>query len=336
MREVLLTGAEIGGGDARRVEITLIVRRLPVEGLGRLAQHCLAAVLEQLHHRRGFADQAGVHHRPVLHFDPEGLARNRIGPTVEGQCNACDLAGRRLRILVGQQAPVEADFAPVLDGMGGFGETLQPVAGQPRRTKVRMLAVVGDGCGETTQHLHGAGDGVGAGVGPARVRRRAVYDDLYVDAAAIAQLQFEAVAIDEGEIGANLFGFHDVTDCIVLSGFTRHAANEREASLNRNAGRTHRFNGVQHRRHAAFLLAGAFAQHGFPGQTVNRGIDDFSAIGIAHRRGRLVHGMAHQHQGAARAVGAGFGDEVSHGVQPGVVDAQRLHPWQQGETHELA
>ena len=46
--------------------------------------------------------------------------------------------------------------------------------------------------------------------------------------------------------------------------------------------------------------------------------------------------MAHQHQGAARAVGAGFGDEVSHGIEPGVVDAQRLHPWQQGETHELA
>src|SRR6185503_15600134 len=116
----------------------------------------------------------------------------------------------------------------------GLGKALDTVAREPGGAKLRVRAVVGDLDCEAAQELHRAGDRVRAVVRPARVRGGSAHDHSCVDAAAVAELQLEAVAVDEGDVGAYAFRLDHVADRVVLAGLARDAADEVQLAMQSN------------------------------------------------------------------------------------------------------
>ena len=175
---------------------------------------------------------------------------------------------------------------------------------------------------EPPDHLHRAGDGVGAVLGTARMGRGAVHGDENVDAAAVAERRHQAGATEIGEVGPYSLALDHAADRGVAPGLAGYAADMDEAAFERHAAAEHRLHGDEHRSHVGLLLARTLAEHHLAGESKSAAVGDIAGIGVRHRRRRLVHGVGDQHQRLAGPPGADGRDQVSHGV---VADLGEAH-----------
>src|SRR6266545_3644706 len=181
-------------------------------------------------------------------------------------------------------AGVRADMA-VLGGTG-----LKITLGNRGRIDV-FVTVKGSPC-----HSSRPWDGVNAIPGPRRMAGRALHRDEHVDAAAVAEGDLETGAAQHRHIGAHARALDHALDGVVLSGLARHATGEDELAVDWNLARDHGFHGVQHRREICLLFARSLPHHAFAREAVCRAVHHIAIVGIGHGRGRLVHGVADQHQ----------------------------------------
>jgi hypothetical protein len=105
-----------------------------------------------------------------------------------------------------------------------------------------------------------------------------------------------------------------MASCLPVSRLARQAADKHEPARERGLARNHGLHGVQHSGEIGLLLAGALAHHAFAGQAERCAVDHVAAIGVGHGGGRLVHGIANEHQRLPARCGAVARDQVAHGV----------------------
>ena len=82
------------------------------------------------------------------------------------------------------------------------------------------------------------------------------------------------------------------------------------------------FHRVQIGGEIGLLLARALAHHAFAGQVVFGAVDHVAVVGIGHGGGRLVHGVADEHQRLAAGACAIGRDQIAHGV---IADVGKAH-----------
>ena len=109
--------------------------------------------------------------------------------------------------------------------------------------------------------------------------------------------------------------FDDITNGVDLAGFSRNAADEGQASGQRDAGRVQRIERVQHGGEGALLLAGAAPAHDLASNAEARTIGDVALVRSGHAARRIIHCVPDQHQRTAAGVGAEMRDQAAHGIE---------------------
>ena len=111
-------------------------------------------------------------------------------------------------------------------------------SGALRILLIASVALPSAGCGaprfepsgEPADHLQRAGDGVAGALRPARVARAAMHRDGDVDAAAVAEADAVAGAVEDRHLGAHAGRLDDAADRVVTAGLARDAAEEHHLS----------------------------------------------------------------------------------------------------------
>jgi hypothetical protein len=139
---------------------------------------------------------------------------------------------------------------------------------------------------------------------------------------AITQCDHQAGAAEHRHVGSHAEMLHRAHDGVVLAGFAGKAAGEDELAGQLHPAGDNGLHRMQHGSEIGFLLACAFTHDALAGQPVFRSVDDIARIRIWHRRGRLIHGVADEHQRLA-AVRLAIGrDQVPHRI---VADIGKAH-----------
>ncbi len=155
---------------------------------------------------------------------------------------------------------------------------------------------------------------------------RALHRHEHVDAAAVAEGDLEPGPAQHRHVGTHARALDHAFDGVVLSRLARDAAGEDELAVDWHLARDHRFHGVQHRREICLLLARPLTHHAFAGEAICRAVDHVARVRVGHGRGRLVHGVADQHQRfVARSCPVGC-DQIAHWVVANVAKTHGAQP----------
>ena len=154
------------------------------------------------------------------------LAGSAAPSIVRGQRG--NLVHGGIRILVREQATIEADVAAVRDGVRRLGKTADVIDRQSGRPQLRMRCRKPQPIHDDADHLQRAGDRVAARCRPAAVTRTAMHPDDQIDATAIAETDAVAGPVENGQLRAYAGLLQERADSVVTAGFARDATREHE------------------------------------------------------------------------------------------------------------
>ncbi len=150
------------------------------------------------------------------------------------------------------------------DGVGAVGEAANMIDRQRRHAELGMRWGEEKPARNSLHDLHRAGNRVAAAGGSAAVAWAAVHRDGHVHPAAVTEADPVAGAVEQRHLGAHAGFLEQAADGIMAAGLAGDAAKEDK-----------------------------FAEHDLAGQAIGRAVADFAAVGIGHRRGRLIHRVGH-------------------------------------------
>ena len=188
-----------------------------------------------------------------------------------------------------------------------------------RRAEIQAL-------GEPADHLQRAGDGVAGALRPARMARAAMHRDGDVDAAAVAETDAVAGAVEDRHFGAHAGRLDDAADRVMTAGLARDAAEEHHLSGNGNFRGEDGLQREEDRGERRLLFAQALAQHHLARQSVLSAVSHLAAVWIGHGRGRLRHRIGDQHQRPPAFIAAERRAEIAHSIAADIGDPHLAQP----------
>ena len=155
---------------------------------------------------------------------------------------------------------------------------------------------------------------------------RALHRHEYIDATAVAERHLETGAAQHRHVGAHARAFDHAPDGVVLAGLARQTADEISFPASGTPLAITVSMAWSMAARLAFCSLAPFPMTHSPGRPNLAPSTTSPSYGIRHGRGRLVHGIADEHQRLATGSHAVGGDQIAHGVVANVGKAHAAQP----------